>query len=447
MEIKNGSRVICVLGMLLVVLAVVALPAHGRDAKFFGYAYEYVDKMNTVDDGTWVQVYINDNYHPEYNTTTATDDLGNHGYYEVTISSSILRCGYIISFRIQDKNGGWGSVNWTWSCSNTLVPLDDIICYGNNSDSSQNEPPICTCSIMPSSGYVPLMVTFYLTASDSDGTIMSWTLDINNDGTLEHSGSGNPPMTQQHTYTTPGTYTATFTVTDNQSATNSDTRIITVSQVPLENQSPTCSLTASSTSSGTAPLTVTFTMVASDPDGSIATWTLDLNNDGTLDHSGPGAPPSTQQHIYQTPGTYTATFTVTDNKGTTDSDTMVITVSQAPPQNQAPIAHFTFSSDKLLVTFTDESMDTDGDIIAWHWDFGDQQYSNTSNTTHEYEKEGEYTVSLAVTDNDGDTNKYEVWITVKEDKGNTPGFGIAVIIGAMILSTLVLKRELYRSRF
>jgi PKD repeat protein len=121
---------------------------------------------------------------------------------------------------------------------------------------------------------------------------------------------------------------------------------------------------------------------------------------------------------------------------------MVITVSQAPPQNQAPVAHFTFSSDKLLVAFTDESMDTDGDIIAWHWDFGDQQYSNTSNTTHEYEGEGDYTVKLTVTDDDGESNSYIVTLTVDEETEDVPGFEMALsLVAISIILFLGIKRK------
>ena len=52
MEIERGFRVICVLGMLLIAIAMVALPAHARDTQFMGYVYEDADKLVPVDDGT-----------------------------------------------------------------------------------------------------------------------------------------------------------------------------------------------------------------------------------------------------------------------------------------------------------------------------------------------------------------------------------------------------------
>ena len=48
-------------------------------------------------------------------------------------------------------------------------------------------------------------------------------------------------------------------------------------KIALPNQPPTCSLSANPRS-GKAPLTVTFTMSASDPDGSISIWGLDVDS-------------------------------------------------------------------------------------------------------------------------------------------------------------------------
>ncbi|MBC8273870.1 MAG: PKD domain-containing protein [Chloroflexi bacterium] len=47
----------------------------------------------------------------------------------------------------------------------------------------------------------------------------------------------------------------------------------------------------------------------------------------------------------------------------------------------------------MEVTFTDLST---GDVTRWHWDFGDGQFSNESESGHIYTSAGNYTVSLAV---------------------------------------------------
>lgn len=92
-----------------------------------------------------------------------------------------------------------------------------------------NNPPTCNLTATPSSGNDPLTLNFSMSAADSDGTISLWSLDVDNDGTPEYSGSGSPPATQQHIYTNSGTYTAKLTVTDNNNATGYKTTTIIVS--------------------------------------------------------------------------------------------------------------------------------------------------------------------------------------------------------------------------
>ena len=92
-----------------------------------------------------------------------------------------------------------------------------------------NKSPTCSLSATPSTGNVPLIVTFSMFATDTDGSISSWELDINDDGVSEYSGSGNPPATMEHLYENVGTYTAKLTAMDNNDETCTTTKIIIVS--------------------------------------------------------------------------------------------------------------------------------------------------------------------------------------------------------------------------
>lgn len=47
------------------------------------------------------------------------------------------------------------------------------------------------------------------------------------------------------------------------------------------------------------------------------------------------------------------------------------------------------------------SYDTDGEIVAWRWDFGDGTTSDEMSPVHSYAEEGEYGVVLCVTDDEG----------------------------------------------
>jgi hypothetical protein len=80
--------------------------------------------------------------------------------------------------------------------------------------------------------------------------------------------------------------------------------------------------------------------------------------------------------------------------------------------NEPPVADFTYSISNLTVTFTDQSYDPDGTIVAWSWNFGDGGTSAQQNPTHTYASGNTYTVTLTVTDNDGATDSVSKNVTV-----------------------------------
>jgi PKD repeat protein len=86
------------------------------------------------------------------------------------------------------------------------------------------------------------------------------------------------------------------------------------------------------------------------------------------------------------------------------------------PTDLPPIAAFTYSpsqpTDLEAVSFVDTSFDYDGYITAWSWDFGDGTQSQEQNPTHYYNDEGNYTVSLTVTDNDGMNSSGTLFVIV-----------------------------------
>src|SRR5437870_6513041 len=121
-----------------------------------------------------------------------------------------------------------------------------------------------------------------------------------------------------HAYTTSGTYCVMLTVTDSRGRRASDTALVSVANRSLvANAGPD-----QTASVGSA---VTFSGSGSDPDGTVGSYTWDFG-DGT---SATGA---TASHGYPAPGSYTATLTVTDDRGArgTDSALVTVTASAAP---------------------------------------------------------------------------------------------------------------------
>ena len=79
-------------------------------------------------------------------------------------------------------------------------------------------------------------------------------------------------------------------------------------------------------SAGQVPLTVAFDASASsDSDGSITSYSWNFG-----DNTAPGSG-VTVNHLYQAAGTFTATLTVTDNRGKYRHHDSLVTVTVGPP--------------------------------------------------------------------------------------------------------------------
>ncbi len=182
--------------------------------------------------------------------------------------------------------------------------------------STGNQPPTAVAAGSPTTGSGPLSVTFSSAGSaDLDGSIASYDWDFG-DGT----GSDLPNPT--HAYTTDGNFTATLVVVDNGGL-SSPAASVAITVVPPPNVPPVAAASATPTS-GIAPLNVSFSSAGSqDSDGSIVGYSWNFGNGVTSTLPTPST-------TYTSPGTYTATLTVTDNRGGTASKSVNVTVSPDP---------------------------------------------------------------------------------------------------------------------
>ncbi|MFC6234442.1 PKD domain-containing protein [Leucobacter soli] len=254
-----------------------------------------------------------------------------------------------------------------------------------------------------------LAVDFDGTATtDPDGSIASVSWDFD-DGSPVVSG-GQAALTQQHTFAQGGTYAVTLTVTDDDGASATATRSVTVAPEP-PNAPPVASFSYTA-----AFLDVTFDgSDSSDADGDVVSWKWDFGDDSDdVERDVPGV-----EHSYAEAGNYLVTLTVTDDDGAENSVTKTVTVSEEAV-NAPPIADFGYTATHLAVELdASASTDTDGSVVSWQWNLGDGTSATGETVPHTYGAAGDYLVTLTVTDDDGASASTARTVTVTAAP-NTP---------------------------
>ena len=100
--------------------------------------------------------------------------------------------------------------------------------------------------------------------------------------------------------------------------------------------------------------------------------------------------------------------TVAPDKAAEEEDYELDVIAEAEPDEGAP---------PLKVQFTASVEEESGGPFTFSWDFGDGAKSTDQNPVHTYEKIGEYTATLTVTNQKGNKGTDEVDIFVETDEG------------------------------
>lgn len=129
-------------------------------------------------------------------------------------------------------------------------------------------------------------------------------------------------------------------------------------------------------------------------EGPITSYTWDFG-DGS---GGSGIAPS---HVYDRPGHYTVTLTVSAPGGLTGSASQIVQVADAAPLASFSVGTRSPTAAQSVAFDGSSSSDPDGSIVGYAWDFGDGSHANGSNPSHVFTQPGNYRVVLTVTDNAG----------------------------------------------
>ncbi|MBV8255666.1 MAG: PKD domain-containing protein [Chitinophaga sp.] len=204
-------------------------------------------------------------------------------------------------------------------------------------------------------------------------------------------GDGTPIVTTTnptHTYAQQGIYKVALKVSNNICDNEFS------SEIYIVNQSPTITLGQPAVCIGKS-----LTLTANIPEPSLqGATTIDWGDGTTTDTPSWNAP---IEHMYATPGVYKIQLFTTDlNHCDKQSNMEEVTVN-------GPIPSFSVAGKPCRnsdITLTDNStMNPGNQLVSWKWNFGDNTPEVTIGTapvvtTHQYTKDGGYTIKLLVTD-------------------------------------------------
>ena len=276
-------------------------------------------------------------------------------------------------------------------------------------------------------------------SSDADGDTLTYSWSFSSlpsgssllDSDLADSGTDAPSFTPD----VAGDYEVTLTVSDGSDA-DSDSVVITVNEVTT-NTPPV----ADAGTDATYELGETVSLDGTgsyDPDGDAITysWAVDSvpSDSGMDDEDLVDADTDSATFTPDVAGVYTFVLTVSDGTES-DSDRVTITVEEGATTNTPPVADAgtdtTYELGETVTLDGTGSYDADGDALTYSWavdsvpsdsgmDDGDLVDADTDSATFTPDVEGEYVLTLTVSDGT-DTDTDTVVITVEDTTvTNTP---------------------------
>ena len=360
----------------------------------------------------------------EYCAEVAAENSGGYGAFAtitfttlagptatITSSANPSDVGQTVTFTAS-VSGGASPYNYTWSISGSVVsyanPLHAVFSasgsytvalsvrdadsiYSNVTLSEAVDPAlVASASSNLTTADAGYSIAFSGSATGGTGSYTyAWTVSGN---TISTAASFD------YTFSSAGSYTVDFTVTD--SASFSDTASVSVTV----NADPTVTV-ASSANPADEGYAVTFTATGSGGTGTLTySWTIGGTAEGT------GA---TLSYTFSSAGSYTVTATVTDGEKQSGSNTITETVEVNPAVSVSISPNPTDVG--VATTFT-ASPSSGVSPYSYAWTVNGAAISGTTaSTTYTPGSAGTYTVAVTLTDADGHTATASADLTVNGD--------------------------------
>jgi len=270
-------------------------------------------------------------------------------------------------------------------------PLGDFL-------TMDQEPVAYIDSISPDPAIQGESVSFHGHGAD-DGTIIEWEWKSSRDGVFGTSADCSSSSLSI------GSHTISFRVKDDSlqwsSYVSSSLTIQSESTPQSSNQRPVANISLIEPLEGTVGEEISLHGYGTDADGTIISYQWRSSLDDELSSQSSFSTTSLSE------GTHTIYFKVKDNNDSWSvEDSMTVEIMGIQSDNEIPVPDFTIpasnSVNSSVLFDASDSYDSDGMIASYEWDFGDNQTGSGKIISHSYQSQGNYSVSLTVTDDEGD---------------------------------------------
>lgn len=250
---------------------------------------------------------------------------------------------------------------------------------------------------LPDRGIQDAPVLFLDTTNHADGVGLDEEWDLG-DGTV----ASNPGATFAHTYSAPGTYTATLTVTDERGTTSVASHDVTIRALPVAVLAP-----ADRALSG-VPIVLNASASFA-PSGTLSGYRFGA--DDGYDSGWVSSPVA--QHAFQTPGAHGVTLTVRDSNGLSSLPTTqsVLVDDRAP--NLTIIIGTPVVTRLWTTNISASASDPDGSVVNITWSLDDSAQTLWGpSITPVFTTLGPHTLSAQAIDNNGSSTTATTTVTV-----------------------------------
>ncbi|MFP4052110.1 MAG: PKD domain-containing protein, partial [Thermoplasmata archaeon] len=292
---------------------------------------------------------------------------------------------YEITLTVKDEAGNTDTDSITITVEDQTAPTADA-----RGDSTVDEDTV---------------VTFNGSGSSDNVGIVEYTWTIN--------GETKNGEEVKYTFTNPGEYDITLNVTDEAGNWDTDTITVTVLDV-------------------TAPSAVIEGDTELDED-TVVTFNGSMSSDnvGIVDFiwtiEGSKLSGEEVSHTFEDPGTYTVKLNVTDSAGNYNETSMEVTVKDVTDPTADAGSNTTVSINENFTLDGSGSTDNVG-IESYEWTINGEEYQGMT-VTDSFDKLGNYTAELTVTDKAGNSDTDTITIEVVDETPPTADAGPDKIVG------------------